>query len=427
MTETNPFVVANANRRHQDTTAALLFCIEFLTSCGTNFLQVGIFFYTVQRFGWSLRANFTLAAGQGIFYVCGALTAHRLIGRVAPRAALAAIYAAMGLIAVGGAFANSSRALAALLLAYAACSALGWPILEGLLSTGVPTRLLSRRIGIYNLIWSGAGAIVLAINGIILDHWPIGAFLIPAMAHLLCAVTLFVLFRIRRARMRRTGGPLIQILSLPPLQPEPELLPIRTLALWLSRVALPATYVVIYSLMALMPSLPVMQELDETHKTLLGSTWMAARWFTFLVLGLGVWWHARPRILVAAAGLMLLSFAGVVVRPSDLAAGFSVHADLISMSLWQVGVGVALGMIYAASLYFGMVLSDGSTEHGGYHEALIGLGSVLGPGTGAIAQWISPDNLQLGIWSVGGIIALTVVAVFVTSFVAMQKNERQAE
>ena len=28
----------------------------------------------------------------------------------------------------------------------------------------------------------------------------------------------------------------------------------------------------------------------------------------------------------------------------------------------------------------GMVLSDGSTEHGGYHEALIGLGSVLGPG-----------------------------------------------
>lgn len=384
---------------------------------------MGIFFYTVQRFGWSLRANFTLAAGQGIFYVCGALTANRLIGRIAPRAALAGIYAAMALIAVGGAFADSSWVLAALLLAYSTCSALGWPILEGLVSTGVPTKLLSRRIGVYNLVWSGAGAIVLSINGIILEKWTIGAFLIPAMGHAICAITLFVLFRMRRARIRRTGGPLIQNLSMPALQPDPQLLPIRTLALWLSRVALPATYVVIYSLMALMPSLPVMQGLDETHKTLLGSTWMAARWVTFLILGLGAWWHARPRILVAAAALMLLSFVGIVLRPSDLAWGFSTHADLISMTLWQLGLGIAIGMIYAASLYFGMVLSDGSTEHGGYHEALIGLGSVLGPGTGAIAQWISPGNLRLGISSLGGIIALTVVAVFVTSFLAARKSE----
>ncbi len=264
---------------------------------------------------------------------------------------------------------------------------------------------------------------MLAINGIILEKWTIGAFLIPSMGHGICAITLFVLFRVRRARVLRTGGPLIQNLSMPAFEPDPELLPIRTLALWLSRVALPATYVVIYSLMALMPSLPVMQGLDETHKTLLGSIWMGARWITFLILGLGAWWHARPRILVAAAALMLLSFVGIVLRPSDLTWGFSTHADLISMTLWQLGLGVAIGMIYAASLYFGMVLSDGSTEHGGYHEALIGLGSILGPGTGAIAQWISPGNLRLGISSLGGIIALTVVAVFVTSFLAARKRE----
>ena len=41
----------------------------------------------------------------------------------------------------------------------------------------------------------------------------------------------------------------------------------------------------------MMPSLPVMQGLDETHKTLLGSTWMAARWITFLILGLGAGWY----------------------------------------------------------------------------------------------------------------------------------------
>ena len=45
----------------------------------------------------------------------------------------------------------------------------------------------------------------------------------------------------------------------------------------------------------------------------------------------------------------------------------------------------------------GMVLSEGSTEHGGYHEALIGLGSILGPGTAALTQWKWPNDLRAGV------------------------------
>ena len=79
-------------------------------------------------------------------------------------------------------------------------------------------------------------------------------------------------------------------------------------------------------------------------------------------------------------------------------------------------------MIYAGSLYFGMALSEGSTEQGGYHEALIGLGSVLGPGTGAITQWIRPGNLQFGIAAVGGLVILSTFAVFATSFAASRRR-----
>ena len=200
-----------------------------------------------------------------------------------------------------------------------------------------------------------------------------------------------------------------------PAHIEPELLRLRTTALWLSRVALPATYVLIYGLMALMPSLPVLKPLDTARQTLVGSTWMATRLLTFIVLGAGSWWHTRPRLLIAAAWLMLLAFLGTVVRPSDLLGHGNEIIDLVSMIASEVLLGIAIGLIYAASLYFGMVLSQGSTEHGGYHEALIGLGSVLGPGSGAIAQWLFPGNVRAGIVAVGSVVAASVLAVGATA------------
>jgi len=58
----------------------------------------------------------------------------------------------------------------------------------------------------------------------------------------------------------------------------------------------------------------------------------------------------------------------------------------------------------------GMVLSEGSTEHGGYHEALIGLGTVIGPGAGALAEKLGGGSPAWGVAAVAGIIAASVVA-----------------
>ena len=59
---------------------------------------------------------------------------------------------------------------------------------------------------------------------------------------------------------------------------EPELLRVRTLALWMSRLTLPATFVVSSSLLAAMPTLPLIRRLDPTAGTVLASVWMGARW-----------------------------------------------------------------------------------------------------------------------------------------------------
>jgi hypothetical protein len=209
-------------------------------------------------------------------------------------------------------------------------------------------------------------------------------------------------------------------------EPEPELLAKRTLAMWLARIALPATYVVIYSMMAMMPSLPVMQRLSTAQQTTVSSVWMAARFITFLTLGFVTWWHTRPKLLLGAAVVMLVAFLEITIPLSALAprAGFS--ADLGAMIGWQIVLGAALGIIYAGSLYFGMVLSQGATEHGGYHEALIGLGSVLGPGAGALTQAFAGTTASgktpyVAILAVSGVIAMTIIAAGIATLRASRR------
>jgi hypothetical protein len=111
-----------------------------------------------------------------------------------------------------------------------------------------------------------------------------------------------------------------------------------------------------------------------------------------------------------------VAFVGITIRPSEIfATRLGYPFDLGSMIAWQIVLGTVLGVIYSASLYFGMVLSEGSTEHGGYHEALIGLGCMLGPGAGAATQWLRPGDARAGVIAVAGVVAVSLVfAAFAT-------------
>ena len=375
----------------------LLYLVEGLASIGGNLLQVGIFFYTNRRFGWGLRENFTLAAAQGVVYVVGALLAHGITTRVAPRTVLSVLYVILAAIAFAPLAADSQTGVVAAVLAYTALMAIGWPILESLVSTGVDAAALAKRVSTYNVVWAGTGALIIAVNGAIIDYWPAGVFVITAAVHAAGAALI----------LANNGSQAPQLPSLP-AGVEPELLRVRTLALWLSRISMPASYALIYALSALLPSLPPMQRIPTWAATLVGCTWLASRWATFFALGRNDWWHTRPRMLLVAAWLMLVVFAVIAWQPSSAVAGpHALALDIGWLILCQIVIGIAIGLIYSASLYFGMVLSDGSTEHGGYHEALIGLGSILGPGAGALAQWLRPGQTTLGVLAVSAVLLVS--------------------
>jgi hypothetical protein len=392
-----------------------LYVIEALGSVGGTLMSIGIPFLTKERLHWGPGRNFALAGAQGAVYVVGAMFASRLAARVRPRAALVGVYVALAALAGIGAMAGRSDAvIVSVALAYTATIGMSWPILEALVASGGEPSGLAKRVALYNLVWPATGAAAMAIEGTILEWWPPGLMVGTAAIHLISA-------------WLAAGGssaPSPEIGSEPSAHPapEPELLRVRTRALWVSRLALPATYAVIYGLMPLMPDLAVMKRFDTRAQTAISSTWLVARWLAFVILAAGTWWHTRPRALVGAACIMLVAFLGITLPPSLLWHRVTPGIDLAVMIVWQILLGLALGMIYSGSLYFGMVLSEGSTEHGSYHEALIGVGWVLGPTAGAVTQWIWPGNVTAGVIAVGAVIGLSVLAVAAADLVVGRKT-----
>lgn len=392
-----------------------VYAVAALTSTGTTLLVVAIFFYTRYTFHWTLLQNFLLATAQGTVYVIGSMFAGAAARKLDRCRALALVYAAMCLLSLlAFMVSGSAGAVIPVILLYTGVSSVGWPMLESLATSNCDAHLMSRRIGAYNLVWATTSMTALALDGTINTHWPGGIFIIPALVH--GASCLIVLSMHRASADAQTDAH-----DAHP-EPEPELLRMRKLALWLSRLALPSTYVAIYSLMALMPSLPVMKDLSAPARTAVSSVWMGTRLLAFVVMGASTWWHARPRLLLGAAVAVLITFFATTIRPSDVLAGSTQAIDLNVMIFAQIIMGVALGIIYSGSLYFGMVLSDGSTDHGGYHEALIGLGQLAGPGAGAIAQWLYPGNLYAGVASAGSIVFLSVVGVGIAAYLGRSRS-----
>ena len=83
-----------------------------------------------------------------------------------------------------------------------------------------------------------------------------------------------------------------------------------------------------------------------------------------------------------------------------------VAPSLIAVLLGQVVFGIAIGLIYYSSLFYALDTSETKGEHGGIHEAAIGVGNCVGPAIGAGALWLAPQNGSMGAWAVSGLLTL---------------------
>jgi predicted MFS family arabinose efflux permease len=114
-----------------------------------------------------------------------------------------------------------------------------------------------------------------------------------------------------------------------------------------------------------------------------------------LALWFWIGWHYRFRWLVTAFAVLVVSFATILIVPS-----------VAVLLLAQIFFGAATGLIYYSSLFYSMDASEIKSEHGGIHEAAIGVGNFVGPAVGAASLQFLPQYANSGAIAVSGLLLL---------------------
>jgi predicted MFS family arabinose efflux permease len=171
---------------------------------------------------------------------------------------------------------------------------------------------------------------------------------------------------------------------------------------WLAN---PFACVAAFTLLAMIPELARRMGLSTTMAGLFCSIWFFARLAAFVLMWQWPGWHYRFRWLLGGYLLLILGFATVLTAEG-----------LLWLGLGQVGFGLAVGVLYYASLFYSMDVGEKRAEQGGIHEAMMGAGNFVGPGIGALSLLLAPQSPNAGVWGVGGMLAIGLVVLLGNRF-----------
>ena len=370
------------------------FILEGTNSFASVYYAYYLYFYMEKVFGFGNKANLTLAACYGGIYMLAAW----LGGRVSQRIGyLSALKLGFGIMAAGlamGTRAGSPAGQISVMAIIVIGMCLTWPSLEALVSEGERPETLPRMIGIYNVVWAGTGALAYFIGGATLDKLGLKSmFYVPLAIEL--GQLAFCFWLARKARIEVTAAGSnenLRAATFPALNPRP-IAKARTF-LRMAWLANPFAYIAINTLIAVMPGLAARLGLSATLAGFYGSIWCFARLGVFFVLWFWEGWHYRFGWMAAAYVALLATFASMLIAP-----------NLAFLIAAQVVFGAAVGLIYYSSLFYSMDTSETKGEHGGIHEAAIGLGNLAGPAMGAASLHLLPNYANSGVYAVSGLLA----------------------
>jgi predicted MFS family arabinose efflux permease len=161
---------------------------------------------------------------------------------------------------------------------------------------------------------------------------------------------------------------------------------------WLAN---PFAYIAINTLIAVIPAVATRLGLSATLAGFYCSIWCFARVAAFFALWWWEGWHYRFSWLLAAYLTILGTFTILLLAP-----------NLLVLIAAQVVFGLSLGLIYYSSLFYSMDVGEAKGEHGGIHEAAIGLGNFAGPAVGAASLHFFPQYANSGALAVSALLIL---------------------
>jgi MFS family permease len=370
------------------------FVLAWLNIYATAYYGNYIFFLMKQEFGFGNRENLLMAGVNGGVYIFFAWFAGKFAQNRGYYSALKLGFSIMILVLLLGTQARTVLAHYAVMMVWTVGMCFTWPTLEALVSEGEDRPGLKTMLGIYNVVWATGAAVSFFTGGALLDSLgPRSLFWFPPVLH---GVQLALLLYLQRAARHLKPRP--QPASTPgPIDPHDAGVPLerRKLFLRLAWIANPFAYIAMNTVIPLVPYIASRFDLSATLAGFVGSVWMFARLLAFVGLWFWAGWHYQGRWLTGAYGVMVGSFAALLLIN-----------NLAVVVMAQLAFGLAVGLIYYSSLFYAMDVGETKGEHGGMHEALIGVGLCAGPVIGATALRIAPAVAQAGIFAVTGMLSL---------------------
>ena len=371
-----------------------VFILEGLNSFAVTFYLFYFYFYTHARFGFGDKVNLTIAAASGLVCMFGSI----LGGRFAQhRGCFNALKIGFGLMLCGvtGSLCVDSSAgfVIALMMVTTFGMTFTWAPLEALIAEGESYTGLQRNIGIYNIVWALTGAIAYFIGGVLLEKLGLRSLFVVPLAIQVIQLGLTACLH------RETGRADLGQIPLAMDKDRPHTPPSRARAfLRMAWLANPFSYIASNTLIAVMPGVAQRLELSTALAGICCSVWCFARLGAFVGLWLWPGWHYRFRWLLVSYLALIIAFAVILLTPS-----------LAVVVMAQLFFGIALGLIYYSSLFYSMDVGETKGEHGGIHEAAIGLGNFAGPAVGAASLQFSPVAVHGG---AGAVVCLLVMGLF---------------
>lgn len=372
----------------------------YIALAGVNTLAASyffnyLFFFFRDRFGFGNRENLGVTAMHGFIYLFAAWQCGQFAQRRGQLLSLKVGFLGLTLVMVGAALLDGFAGQLLMLAGYSVAVCFTWPALESLATERETPAGRLRMVGLYNCVWAGGAAVAYFTGGELYQALGKGAiFWLPAA--LFAAQFLFTVWLDRHHAAVLAATPKPRRES--PHTPEARAFrqPVRPEAfLKMAWLANPFAYIAINTLIPIMPEIAQRLELSTARVGLFCSVWFFGRFAAFLVLWRWPGWHYRFRWLLGSFLLLIAGFATILLT-----------AKLWVIILAQIGFGLACGLIYYSSLFYAMDVGEGSSEHGGIHEAFIGLGICLGPAVGVTSLQLAPRHPDAGAWAVSGLLVL---------------------
>ena len=364
-------------------------------------------FYT-SYLGLSSTFLGVLMAVTTAFFAVLAIPFGRLSDRIDRRYLLYAACLVLGVVSIGLPRCQNSMHLMLIFPGIGISMALFWPAYEAWLAEREGEGQLIHRVMLFNLFWSIGVTLGPAFSSYLYgDANPFRPFY---LAGVLCLLTLGTIIAnsLRTSDVPQTDSS-SEITTAPPETLYPPQ-PVRTMHLNLARCANFTSWFLLGVLRRLAPKLTKeMGMLPSTFGNLM-LTLGGMQTLAFLVLGTGysTRWHYRFGPVLIVQLLAVISFLGI----------WKIQHTLLWVFAFGI-IGVSAAFTYFNSLYYGLDRHVDKGNKSGWHEAILGLGILLGPLLGGI----SADSL----WGTQSPYLLCAAAVVITILVEIfivSKNTR---